>query len=210
MTIVNEIKNHFSDYPVFTYRDLILHFSGKRIKPSNLTRILSYMKSNGSLYALKKGVYTFKKNDMVSGFAYAPFYYGLLSALTLRELWTQNSRPEIITIKKVRSNRTPIFGDSKDVIFVHHIPTRYFFGFDIINYGALKLPVSDPEKTLIDLFYYKVRLSLQNYDKLLRFIEIKKVHKYLKAYDKHTSSSVLNFVKKYKISADLGKLSNPY
>ena len=210
MTIVNEIKNHFSDYPVFTYRDLILYFRGKRIKPSNLTRILSYMKSNGSLYTLKKGVYTFKKNDMVSGFAYAPFYYGLLSALTLRELWTQNSRPEIITIKKVRSNRTPIFDDPKDVIFVHHVPIRYFFGFDIIKYGALKLPVSDPEKTLIDLFYYKVKLPLQNYDGLLRSIEIKKVHKYLKEYDRHTSRSVHNFVKKYKLPADMGKLRSPY
>ncbi len=210
MTIVNEITRHFSDYPVFTHRDLRLYFSNKRIKSSNLTRILSYMKSNGDLYSLKKSVYTFKKNDMVSGFAYTPFYYGLLSALTLRDLWIQNSRPEILTIKKIRSNRTTIFDDPKDVIFVHHMPTRYFFGFDIINYGVLKLPVSDPEKTLIDLFYYKVKLPPQNYDGLLRSIEIKKVHKYLKVYDKHTSKSVLNFVKKYKLLADSGKLSNPY
>jgi predicted transcriptional regulator of viral defense system len=210
MTIVNEITNHFSDYPVFTYRDLRLYFSGKRIKPSNLTRILSYMKSNGSLYTLKKGVYTFKKNDMVSGFAYTPFYYGLLSALTLKDLWTQNSRPEIITIKNVRSSRAQIFNDPKDVIFIHHTPIKYFFGFDIINYGALRLPVSDSEKTLIDLFYYKVKLPLQNYDRLLRSIEIQKVHKYLKAYDRHTSSAVLNFIKKYKLSADQGKLSSPY
>ena len=211
MTIVNEIKNHFSDYPVFTYRDLRLYFSGKRgIKPSNLTRILSYMKSNDCLYALKKGVYTFKKNDMVSGFAYAPFYYGLLSALTLRELWTQNSRPEIMTIKKVRSNRTPIFDDPKDVIFVHHIPTRYFFGFDVITYGAMKLPVSNPEKTLIDLFYYKVKLPIQNYDGLLRSIDVKKINKYLKAYDRHADIAVLNFIKRYKHSADRGKLSSTY
>ncbi len=211
MTIVNEITNHFSDYPVFTYRDLRLYFSGRRgIKPSNLARILSYMKSNGRLYTLKKGVYTFKKNDMVSGFAYAPFYYGLLSALTLRELWAQNSRPEIMTIKKVRSNRTSIFDDPKDVIFVHHIPTRYFFGFDVISYGAMRLPVSDPEKTLIDLFYYKVKLPIQNYDGLLRSIDVKNINRYLKVYDGHTAITVLNFIKRYKRSAYSGKLSSPY
>lgn len=210
MTIVNEIRDHFSDYPVFTYRDLKLYFSGKRVKPSNLTRILSYMKSNGSIYTLRKGVYTFKKNDMVSGFAYAPFYYGLLSALTLRELWTQNSRPDIITMKKVRSTRTRIFDDPKDVIFVHHIPAGYFFGFDIIKYGALKLPVSDPEKTLIDLFYYRVKLPIQNYDKLLQSIETGKIRRYLKAYDRHTSSAVLNFVQRYKRQADKGRLRSPY
>lgn len=210
MTIVNEIKNHFSDYPIFTYRDIRLYFSGRGIKSSNLTRILSYMKSNGSIYTLKKGVYTFKKNDIVSGFAYTPFYYGLLSAMTLRELWTQNSRPEIITIKKIRSTRVAIFDDPKDVIFIHHVPVKYFFGFDIIDYGKLKLPVSDSEKTLIDLFYYKVKLPIQNYDGLLRSIKIKKIHKYLKAYDRHTSSAVLNFIKKYKRSANMSKLKSPY
>ena len=50
------------------------------------------------------------------------------------------------------------------MVFVHHIPARYFLGFDIISYGELKIPVSDPEKTPIDLFYYKVRFPIQYYD----------------------------------------------
>lgn len=210
MTIVKDITEHFSDYPVFTYRDIKLYFTGKKIKAKNLTRLLSYMKSTGKLYTVRKGVYSFRKDDIVSGFSYSPFYYGLLSALTIRELWTQNSRPDIVTIKKVRSSNTHIFGDAKDVVFVHHIPAKYFFGFDIVKYGALKVPVSDPEKTLIDIFYYKVKLSIQNYDGLLRAVNRKKIRRYLKAYDKHTATAVLNFVKKYKGPADSGKLQNPY
>ncbi len=210
MTIVKEIIDKFSEYPTFTHRDLILYFSQKKMKPANLTRLISHIKQSGKIYTLRKGIYTFKKDDMVSGFSYNPFYYGMLSALTIRELWAQNSRPEIITIKKVRATRVKIFNDSEDVIFVHHIPARYFFGFDIVKYGALKLPVSDPEKTLIDLFYYKIKLPIQNYDKLLQSINIGKVHKYSEAYDAHTAKAVLGFVNKYKRLADSGRLSSPY
>ena len=210
MTIVKDIIDHFSSYPVFTYRDIMIYFIDRKIKAANLTRLLSYMKSDGKLYVLRKGVYTFKKDDMVSGFSYSPFYYGLLSALTIRELWTQNSRPDIITIKKVRASNVSIFGDSKDRVFVHHIPAKYFFGFDVVKYGDLKMPVSNPEKTLIDLFYYKVRLPIQNYNELLRLVSTKKLRKYLNAYDKHTTATVLNFVKRYKAPADSGRLRSPY
>ena len=210
MTIVKDIIDHFSDYPVFTHRDLILYFSGKNLKSANLTRLVSHMKSSGKLYAVRNGVYTFRKDDMVSGFSYSPFYYGLLSALTMRDLWTQNSRPDIITVKKIRSSNIYIFGDQNDRIFVHHIPAKYFFGFDIIKYGALKVPVSDPEKTLIDMFYYKVRLPIQNYSGLLRAVKRKKVYEYIGAYDEHTATAVLNFLKNYKGLADSGRLESPY
>jgi hypothetical protein len=210
MTIVKEIINHFSNYPVFTHRDIKLYFKNKKLKTTNLTRIIAYMKRSGKLYAIKKGAYTFKNDSMVVGFAYSPFYYGLLSALTIRELWTQNSRPDIITIKNVRVSSRYIFGDMKETIFVHHIPAKYFFGFDIVKYGTLEVPVSDPEKTLIDLFYYKVKLPLQDYNELLKRINKKKLRKYLERYDKHTTIVVLNFIKRYKKSADTGKLGDPY
>jgi predicted transcriptional regulator of viral defense system len=210
MVIVKDIARHFSDYPVFTNRDLALYFRTRKLKASNLSRLLSYMKASGKLYAVRRGVYTFRKDAMLSGFAYSPFYYGLLSALTIMGFWTQNSKPDIITIRKVRTSAVSIFGDEKERIFVHHIPAKYFFGFDIVKYGTLKVPVSDPEKTLIDLFYYKVTLPIQNYSELLRAINRNKIHEYLKRYDKHTTKVVMNFIKKYKGPADAGKLRSPY
>lgn len=195
---------------MFTYREVKLYLAGKRKKVRDLPRLISYMKSNGSIRAIRKGAYTFNNDIMVTGFAYGPFYYGLLSALTARELWTQNARPDIMTIRKVRSSRSYVFGGKTDVIFVHHIPAKYFFGFDTINYGKLKIPVSNPDKTLIDLFYYKARLAPQNYSGLLKAISGKRLREYLKLYDKHTAKAVLNFIKKYKPLADSGKLENPY
>ena len=210
MTIVNEISKHFADYPVFTSRDIMLYLRRGGRKPGNLTRLISYMKSSGKLYAVKKGVYSFRKDNMLSGFAYSPFYYGLLSAMTVREMWTQHSRPEIMTVRKVRKSRTHIFGDEGDVVFIHHIPPKYFFGYDIVKYGQLKIPVSDPEKTLIDMFYYRVKLPLQDYSGLLKAVNYRKVRKYLRAYGRRTSTLVLGFLKEYKPLADSGKLESPY
>ncbi len=209
MTIVKEIKSRFADYPVFTYRDVKLYL-GAAHSQANLVRILSYMKSNGMIYSPRKGIYTFKNDDMVSGFSYSPFYYGLLSALSIRELWTQNSRPDIITMRKVRTSKTHVFGSTERTIFVHHIPAKYFFGFDIMKYGGMNMPVSDPEKTLIDLFYYRIRLPIQNYARLLRAVHMKKLRAYLKAYDSRTYAVVAAFAKKHKKDADSGKSDSPY
>ena len=210
MPISNEIISHFAKYPVFTYRDVELYLKGKGKRTGNLPRTISYLKSSGRLYTIRKGSYTLKRDSAVAGFAFTPFYYGLLSALTIRDLWTQDSRPEILTLRKVRNSRMHIFGDPKNTIFVHHVPAKYFFGFEVIGYAGLKVPVSDPEKTLIDLFYYKVRLSIQDYGGLLKAIDRRKLAEYLKFYDKHTSVSVTNFIKRYKHQADSGEMQSPY
>jgi hypothetical protein len=210
VTIVKDIINHFSDYPVFTRRDLKLYFKNKKLKTANLTRIIAYMKSSGKLYTVRKGAYAFKKDSMVAGFAYSPFYYGLLSALTIRELWTQNSRPDIITIRKVRASSIHIFGDIKETVFVHHMPAKYFFGFGIVKYGTLEVPVSEPEKTLIDLFYYRVKVADSRLQRATKEDKQKKSPQYLERYDKHTATVVLNFIKRHKESADAGKLTSPY
>ena len=54
MTIVKDIINHFSDYYVFTHRDLKLYFKNKKLKTANLTRIIAYMKSSKKLYTIRK------------------------------------------------------------------------------------------------------------------------------------------------------------
>ena len=206
MTVISEIMKKFSDYPVFTFRDVRLYLKGRK---TSTARILSHMKSTGRIYRVIKGIYSTRLDERVSGFAFQPFYYGTLYALTIRELWTQNSRPEIITLKKVRSSSTNIFEDKVNVV-LHHSKPKYFFGFEMIKTGDMTVPVSDPEKTLIDLFFYKIRLPIQEYSEILKIINAKKLMSYLKAYDKHTRTTVINFVKKYSKPAKLGKLESGY
>jgi predicted transcriptional regulator of viral defense system len=210
MEISNEIIKRFHTYPVFTYRDVELFLKGKTHVGTHVARSLSYLKSRGRIFTVKKGFYATVKDSSVSGFAHSPFYYGLLFALTIRGMWTQHSKPEIMTVGRIRSSKEAIFGDKTNVVFLHHVPIKYFFGFDAVKHGNFTVPVSDPEKTLIDLFYYRKRLSIQNYSGLLMAVNVSKLNRYLKRYDSHTIAVVKNFIKKHKHSADSKKLESPY
>jgi hypothetical protein len=113
-------------------------------------------------------------------------------------------------LKRVRKSAISIFGDASDIINIHHSRPKYFFGFDMVAYGDFKIPVSDNEKTLIDLFYYRVRLPIQDYGQLLTSVNLEKLGRYLAAYDEHTKITVTNFVQKYRKLAKKGGLESPY
>ncbi len=207
MTIIRDLETGFKDHNVFSIAEARRQLGRTRSK--NLSRILSYMKANGMIYSLGHGTYTFNRNLNVSGFAYSPFYYGLMFAMTIRELWDQNSRPDILTPRKVRISNIKVF-NGEESVFVHHVPIKLFFGFDMVKYGGIKVPVSDPEKTLIDLFYYRVKLSTGDYGGILKAVSYDKLNKYLKFYDVRLASTVMKFAKRYKPAADSGRLSDPY
>ncbi len=205
MTLSADIIKKFSSYPAFRYRDVKIHFRNKK----NLARTLSHLKTSGRVHSIVKGAYTTKNDRAVTGFAFEPFYYGLLYALTIKELWTQIARPEAVTLKRVKKTNVKTF-DNTDIIRLHHSRPKYFFGFDIIKYNGINIPVSDPEKTLIDLFFYKTTLPIQEYNNLLKSINTRKLNNYLKNYDRHTQTTVTNFIKKHIKKAKTGKLENPY
>ncbi len=207
MTTGQEILKKFADYPAFSYRDVQTYFQGRH-RTQQLSRTMSYLKSRGKVFTLRKGMYTLRKDGAVSGFGFSPFYYGLLYALTIRDLWTQNAEPEIITLKRVRRSKLSLFGSQGTHATVHHSQPKHFFGFEILNYNGIDVPVSDPEKTLIDLFYYNIRLPIQSYGLLLGKINRRKVLDYLKRYDNHTRKAVANFILKYQSRAK--SLESPY
>jgi hypothetical protein len=210
MALVKDITKKFESYPVLTHKDVKLYLEAEGKDTKNLPRFVNYMKKTGTLKGVRKGVHTFSNDASVIGFAYSPSYYGLLFALTIRDSWSQNSKPEIITIRDVKNSRKVGILDSDDVTYIHHISARLFFGYDIVKYGGPNVPASFPEKTLIDLLYYKVNLPLQNYDKILKVVDRKKVNKFLENYDVRLATRVLNFLSKYKPLADAGELTSPF
>lgn len=210
----NEILKHFKNYNVFTATDAMLfllnaHREDKKLSPETMQVTLSRMVHSGKLYRVTKGIFSITDKVEVSGFAFTPFYYGGLSALMIRSLIDDQVAMEIMTTKKIRKKSVSIFGKRVNVI-LHHISNRLYFGFDNITYGNFIIPVSDPEKTLIDLFFYKIKLSVPDYSELLKVVDQGKINSYLGKYDRHTQKAVINFINKYKTAADGGKLENSY
>lgn len=194
--LINKIAKKFSDYPVFTYRDVKIYLNNE-ISDNSLRGLISYMKKRGDLYIIRKGFYSFKKDSIISGYLFDPFYYGMDFAMTCREIWDQLVQPCIITVKRVKKNKINLFSDKNFFVEVHHIPIKYFFGYSLIVYNERIIPVSDAEKILIDLVYFRKKISKNAYILLCKKINKKKLMAYLMEYDQHTKKTVINLYSKY-------------
>ena len=211
MTGPSSILGHFKNSATFTLNDAYLFLrSGKAGVSRTYTQVtLSRMSKRRSLYQVAKGVFSVRNNVEVAGFAFSPFYYGGVSALMIRDLIDDQVLLEIMTTKTVRKSRVKVFGGSANVL-LHHIPDRYYFGFDEIMYGGLKVPVSNAEKTLIDLLYFKIRLSEDDYLRLVASIDRKRLAMYLRKFNVRFAKSALSFYAKTLVVAETKGLESGY
>jgi predicted transcriptional regulator of viral defense system len=141
------VREHFKGQPVFSLSSLRV-FLAKKGPSKNYSNLLVHnLLRRGEIQRIAKGVYSFQSDASVAGFAFSPFYYGLQEALSLRNLWEQETNPVIITPKKVRPGVRRIMGSN---VLVRRIKRKMFFGFDLIKHYDFWIPVSDAEKTIID------------------------------------------------------------
>ncbi len=162
----------------------------------------------GKVYHVSKGKFSITKSAETTGFAYSPFYYGGLSALMIRDLMDDQVKMEVMTTKAVRHRHAVAFGDIG--LVVHHLPREYYFGFNDVRYLNYTVPVSDPEKTLIDLLYFRIRPSGYDYYALIKAIDRKKLQSYLNRYKGGFAKRVEKFFDSMKKKSAGGKLENGY
>ena len=144
----------------------------------------------------------------IAGFAYSPFYYGGLSALMIRDLIDDQVLLEVMTAKTVRRSRVRVLGSTE--VILHHLPARYYLGFENVLYGDIIVPVSTPEKTLIDLRYFKIPLSKVDYSKLVESADLARLRRILRVYDLMFAREVIDFYRGIKLEIAEGKLSVQY
>jgi predicted transcriptional regulator of viral defense system len=177
MVLTKELKNYFKDFSVFTIRDVKLFCQKFKVNKNYISLLLHNLLKNHELIRITKGKYTFQRDIQIVGFAFSPFYYGLQDALSLRNLWTQETNPVVITPLKVRSGlRTFLDGN----YIVRRIDRKMFFGYEMIKYRDFWIPVSDIEKTLIDFVYFKEPLSNEVLGEIKQKINKEKLRAYLK------------------------------
>ncbi len=172
----------------------------------SIKRIIKYKKQTKQYYKqlirnlilkrkinrITKGYYTIHQDPSLAVFCFSPAYLGLQDALSFHNLWEQETIPIIITSKKVRTGIRKIFGINT---LIRRISKKYLFGFNYSKYGKFYLPISDIEKTFIDLVYFKQNIDknlLKNFKKKINTTTLKK---YLKKYPKKIKTKVLNKLK---------------
>ena len=211
MTLSSEIIESFKNFKTFTFSDvrMVLRNKHNKISDKTIQVTLSRMVRGEKLYTVKKGIFSLEQRDEFVGFAFTPFYYGGLTALMITDLIDDQVKMEIMTTHKIKKSFIDVY-KGKSHVEVHHLPKKYYFGFTEMRYGDIIVPVSDPEKTLIDLFYYNKRLFKRNYAELIKHVNMKTLEKYLNCYDKRIKKRIYKFIKIYKSLTKSGILDNSY
>ena len=192
MKHIEQFRQHFTKVPTFTMRDAKLLLGN--VVPSGYLRLLIHnLRKTGEVKRITRGTYTFHDEAQLVGFAFEPFYYGLQDALSLLNLWEQETNPIVITPRKIRSGTRNFEGNN---YLVRHLDRKMFFGFEFIKYFNYWLPVSNPEKTLIDFAYFKEPLSQETLKEIKKRINHKKLNEYLKRTPQKTRERVLKLLKK--------------
>jgi len=177
MNYVNQVREHFKERQIFSVADLKAFLGKAKINKNYFYLLLHNLMKKKEIHRITKGFYTFQEDITVAGFAFSPFYYGLQEALSIRNLWEQETNPIIITPRKVRSGVREIMDAN---VIVRRIDRRMFFGFEFIKYSNYWIPVSGIEKTFIDFIYFKEQLPENALKEMKKRIKKKVLIKYLK------------------------------
>ncbi len=181
-----EFKNALNK-PYFTNLDILL----KKLNVYNYQ--LSLWQKRGYLARLKKGMYFFveKRAEIsaqeISFLIYQPSYLSMETMLSYYGLI-----PEMVHAQTcVTTKTTRKFSNDFGVFTFRHIKSELFFGYNPIETKFGKYLIAQPEKALLDYFYFNLgKLNNQadleelriNSSELKRIIDRKKIEQYLEEF----------------------------
>ncbi len=187
MKYLEKFTSRFSKNPVFTTADAKIFLGSLGAKKNYAYLLLSNLLKRGKIHRLKKGTYSFKDDPTLAGFAFSPSYHGLQDALSIKNLWEQETNTIIITPRMVRSGVREMLGGT---VIVRRINRKMFFGFESVKYSGTWISVSDAEKTLIDFAYFKQPLDAATVEEIKKRVDGKKLAEYLKKSPKWVEKKV--------------------
>lgn len=189
-----EIKQFFEKTPVVTTRDIKMIISSLKkkfkLKESYAYLLIHNMIKKGEIKKLTKGFYTIHNDPSLAVFCFKPAYIGLYDALSYHNLWEQATNPVILTAKKVRIGMREILDSN---VIIYRLDKKYFFGFELKKIDNFWIPVSDVEKTLVDLIYFRLPLDKQLKQRIFKHMDKKKFKKYILRYPKRIRKHLLNY-----------------
>ena len=176
---LEEVKRLFEKSPVVEADSILRLINSKKKVGQYSKQLIRYLILKGKIKKLAKGCYTIHNEISLAAFCFKPSYLGLQDALSIHNLWEQETIPVIITTRKARPGIRKIMGANA---LIRRIDKRYFFGFEYMDCGGFYIPVSDVEKTFIDMVYFNEKLDEQLLSGIRREINKKTLENYLKKY----------------------------
>lgn len=193
---IREIEEFFKKSLVVDINSLKNFIRKHRGNEKYIYLLISNMLKRGKIKRLTKGYYTIHEDPTLAVFCFKPAYIGLQNALSIYDLWEQETIPVIITTRKVRQGLRNIFGNN---VLIKRISKKYFFGFEYIEYSSFFIPISDVEKTFIDMIYFKQKLDKELIKNFKKRINKKKLEGYLNRYPIKQHKRLIYLMKKQNI-----------
>ncbi len=186
---LKRIEALFRKSPVMDSSSIKRILSEKRDGGQYHKQLINNLVMKGRIERLAKGCYTMHDDPSLAVFCFKPAYRGLQDALSIHGLWEQETIPVIITAKKVRQGIRNILGIN---VLIRRLSGKYLFGFEYIQEGGFYMPVSDIEKTFIDMVYFRQVMGRSLLKSFRKRINRKKLEAYLRKYPKKTRERVRN------------------
>jgi len=172
--IVSRVREFLRKTPVADIRSISLLTGSKQYA----WFLMNYLVRRGEVNRLTKGYYTVHQDPSLFVYCLKPAYLGLQDAMSFHNLWEQETVPVVITCRRVRTGRREVLGHN---VMVRRISKRYFFGFDFYQTGDFLLPVSDVEKTFLDMVYFG-EIRKEHLRSFKPRLSIPKLQKYMARY----------------------------
>ena len=195
MKFMKQFIEEFSKKPAFGIDEVKTFIRRRKASEGYHKLLIQNLLKSGRIYKITRGAYTFYDEVQYVGFAFPPFYYGLEDALSLRGLWEQETNPVIITPRKVRNGIRQF--DSRNYL-VRRIKRDMFFGYTLLKYEQFYIPVSDIEKTLIDLVYFDIRIPDEIISTMIKKMNRETFNSYLTELPQYLSNRIRIIVRKKK------------
>jgi len=154
--------------------------------------LIHHMLKKKEIYRIAKGWYSLSQDPTLAVFCFKPSYLGLQEALSIHNIWEQETNTIVITTQIVREGLRKI--NESNVIF-KRLPPSLFFGIEYKRYGHIDVPVSDIEKTLLDMLYFKQPIDKETLRQFKKKIDVKKVKEYTKRFPTKVKKQVKKIIK---------------
>lgn len=177
----------FKKSPVVEYKSIERIVKSRSNSEQYAKQLIRNLVLSKKIKKLAKGFYTVYNDASLAVFCFKG-YLGLQDALSIYNLWEQETVPIIITTKNVRQGIRNILGSN---VLVRKLDKKYFFGFNYIKHENFYLPYSDIEKTFIDLIYFRQKIDQETLKNIKDKINRTKLKNYLKVYPKRISKKIL-------------------
>jgi len=185
---IREVERLFVKSPVLSHSSIERVVNSKKRVKQYTKQLIRNLIIKGKIKKLAKGFYTSYNESSLAVFCFKPAYLGLQDALSLHNLWEQETIPVIITTRKARQGIRNVTGAN---VLIRRIDKKYFFGFDYYKQGEFVLPYSDVEKTFIDLLYFKEKVDKEIIKNIVKKIDMQKLKYYIRAYPKRFRERIL-------------------